>query len=41
MIEVKPEQAANAQLPIIVTESGISIDVKLEQYWNACPPIEV
>ena len=31
IIEVRPEQAENAPVPIFVTEFGIVIDVRLEQ----------
>ena len=32
--EVKPE-LRKAELPMVSTESGIVIEVKLEQYWKA------
>ena len=31
MTEVNPEQPLNAELPIVVTESGITIEVNPEQ----------
>ena len=37
---INPEPV-NASPPILVTESGIVIDVKLEQSWNANSPILV
>jgi hypothetical protein len=39
--EDNPEQPANAQIPIVVTEEGISKEVKPVQYANAYCEIEV
>ena len=41
VIEVREEQPSKAELPILVTESGIEIDVRAEQLEKAESPILV
>ena len=40
-IVIRLLQYQNAELPILVTLSGIVMLVKLEQFWKAQTPIEV